>query len=97
MPSARDLAKRALVTLLKSLATAYGLVLSLTRESADKDVRTAYRKVSVKTLPTGRQAVKQACKTPSHVLSENMDGRLHPVFPFVWETAHRAYESSLKI
>ena len=56
MPSVRDLAKRALVTLLKSLATAYGLVLSISRDSADKDVRTAYRKVSMKTHgQTGRQ------------------------------------------
>ena len=51
MPSVRDLATRALVTLLKSLATAYGLVLTITRDSADKDIRMAYRKVSVKTHP----------------------------------------------
>ena len=42
MVSAIDRAKRALVTLLKSLATVYGLVLSVTRDAPDKDVRTAY-------------------------------------------------------
>ena len=51
MASALDRAKRVLVTLLKSLATAYGLVLTLTRDSSDKDVRTAYRKVSLETHP----------------------------------------------
>ena len=44
-------AKRALVTLLLSLASAYGLQLSLTRESADVDVTRAFRRVSVKVHP----------------------------------------------
>ena len=41
MVSAIELAKRALVTLMKSLAALYGVTLELTRESADKDVATA--------------------------------------------------------
>ncbi len=48
MASAIDLAKRALVTLLKTLAAAYGTVLTLTRDSPDATVRSACRKVSRK-------------------------------------------------
>ncbi|CAE7641355.1 unnamed protein product [Symbiodinium pilosum] len=44
-------AKRALVTLLLPLASAYGLHISLTRDSADDDVRKAFRKVAVKVHP----------------------------------------------
>ncbi len=51
MASAIDLAKRALVTLLKTLAAAYGTVLSLTRDFPDATVRSAYRKVSRKAHP----------------------------------------------
>ena len=51
MVSAVDQAKRALVSLLKSLATTYSLVLSVTRDAPDKDVRSAYRKVSRKVHP----------------------------------------------
>ena len=51
MASAIDLAKRALVTLLKTLAAAYGTVLTLTRDSPDATVRSAYRKVSRKAHP----------------------------------------------
>ena len=38
MVSAIDLAKRALVSLLKTLAGVYGVAMSLTRESPNKDV-----------------------------------------------------------
>ncbi len=51
MVSAIDRAKRALVTLLKALAASYGVVLQLARDSADRDVRSAYRKVSRKVHP----------------------------------------------
>ena len=51
MVSALDLAKRALVTLLKSLAVVYNVSVSVTRDASDKDVRTAYRKVSRKAHP----------------------------------------------
>ena len=51
MVSAIDRAKRALVTLLKSLATVYGLVLSVTRDATDKEILSAYRKVSRKAHP----------------------------------------------
>ena len=51
MVSSIDTAKRALVTLLKPLAGIYGLVVFLTRESSDKDLRSAYKKVSRKAHP----------------------------------------------
>ena len=41
-----DLAKRALVTLLNRLAVLYNLVLGVTRESSDADVRGAFKKLS---------------------------------------------------
>jgi len=46
-----DRAKRALVTLLRRLASQYAVTLDLTRDSLDADVHTAYRKVSGKTHP----------------------------------------------
>ena len=39
MVSGIDTAKRALVTLLKSLAGIYGIAVALTRESSEKDVQ----------------------------------------------------------
>ena len=45
------LAKRALVKLLKGMAVLYDLTVTITRNSPDPEVRTAYRKVSVKTRP----------------------------------------------
>ena len=51
MVSAIDAAKRVLVSLLKTLAAAYGLTIGLARESSDTDVRSAYRKLSRKTHP----------------------------------------------
>ena len=51
MVSATDLAKRALVTLLNSLASVYAVVLGITRESPDGDVHRAYRKLSKKCQP----------------------------------------------
>lgn len=51
MVSAIDLAKRALVTLMKTLAAAYCVTLHITRDSSDEDVRSAYRKVSRKAHP----------------------------------------------
>ena len=51
MPSATDVAKRALVSLLRTLAVAYGVALTLKRDAPDKEVSGAYRKVSRKTHP----------------------------------------------
>ena len=51
MVSSVDTAKRVLVTLLKSLAGIYSVVLSLTRESTEVEVRAAYKKVSRKAHP----------------------------------------------
>jgi len=51
MVSAVDLAKRALVILLKSLAASYGLSLELRRDTPDNLVRNACRKVSRKVHP----------------------------------------------
>ena len=51
MPSPTDLAKRDLVKVLRELAVKYGVALSLTRESANKEVEKAFRKVSFKAHP----------------------------------------------
>ena len=59
MVSAIDRAKRALVTLLKSLATAYGIVLNIKRDSPDTEIRSAYRKVSRKAHPDRSGNVEQ--------------------------------------
>ena len=51
MVSAVEQAKRALVSLLKLLATAYKCVLDVTRDSSDQEVKSAYRKLSKRTHP----------------------------------------------
>ena len=53
MVSDVDLAGRALVTLLRQLAVAYSVVLTLSRDSpnAEAEVKTAYRKLLRKTYP----------------------------------------------
>ena len=51
MVSAVDRAKRALVTLLKLLATAYGCVADVTRDSTDLEIKSAYRKLSKRVHP----------------------------------------------
>ena len=51
MVSHRDTCKRALVSLLRILATLYGCCVGVTRESLDCDVRKAYRTVSKKVHP----------------------------------------------
>ncbi len=51
MVSAADLAKRALVVLLKSLEAVYELSLGLRRDSPDDELRKACRKVSKKVHP----------------------------------------------
>ena len=51
MPSALDLAKRALVTLLRALAVTYGVPVDVSRDLEDAEVRRAYRTVSRKVHP----------------------------------------------
>ena len=51
MVSALDQAKRALVALLRTLAAAYACSVKVTRDSADAEVRTAYRAVSPRSAP----------------------------------------------
>ena len=51
MVSETDRTKRALVSLLKTLAGIYAVTLNVTRESSDKDVSTAFRKLLRKTDP----------------------------------------------
>ena len=61
MVSSVDIAKRMLVTLLKSLAGIYGVVLGLTRESTDTQVKAAYKQVSRRAHPDqGGEAKHQA-------------------------------------
>ena len=67
MPSAIDLAKRALVSLLRTLAAAYGVALTLTRDAPDKDVSGAYRKVSLGAHPDrGGKAEYQTALNNAH-------------------------------
>ena len=47
----KQAAKRALVKLLLALAAAYGVQLSVSRDSADEDVRKAFRRMSMKVHP----------------------------------------------
>ena len=51
MPSALDVAKRALVRLLIALAAKYGVQVTVPRDSADKEVFKPWRKVSLKVHP----------------------------------------------
>ncbi len=51
MPSDLDIAKRELVKLLRELAAKYRVSFSLTRESSNKDVTQAFKKVSLKVHP----------------------------------------------
>ena len=61
MVSSVDIAKRMFVTLLKSLAGIYSVVLGLTRESTDTQVKAAYKKVSRRAHPDqGGEAKHQA-------------------------------------
>ena len=61
MVSNLETAKRVLVTLLKSLAGIYSVVLGLTRESTNTQVKAAYKKVSLKAHPDqGGEAKRQA-------------------------------------
>ena len=76
MVSNIDTAKRAFVTLLKSIAVIYGLVAGLTRESTDIQVRAAYKKVSRKAHPD-----KGGAEEHSKALNAARD---------VWEEALRA-------
>ena len=57
MPSEADIAKRELVKLLRALAAKYGVALTVARESAEKDVHQAFRKVSLKAHPDKGGAV----------------------------------------
>ena len=51
MPSDLEIAKRELVKLLRELAAKYRVSFSLTRESSNKDVTKAFKKVSLKAHP----------------------------------------------
>ena len=51
MPSETEVAKRSLVKLLRELAVKYEVPLLITRDSPNKDIERAFRKVSVKAHP----------------------------------------------
>ncbi len=51
MASRGQLAKRALVRVLLALAAVYGLVVNVSRDSADDAVKAAYRRVVRRTHP----------------------------------------------
>ena len=67
MPSAIDLAKRALVSLLRTLAATYRVALTLQRDAPDGEVSRAYRRVSLKTHPDrGGKAGDQTALNNAH-------------------------------
>jgi hypothetical protein len=51
MVSAIDRCKRALITLIRNLAIAYGSTVAVDRESSDVVVKKAYKKLSLKVHP----------------------------------------------
>ena len=62
MVSARDQAKRALVTLLGSLAMTYTCTVNVSRDSPDEDVKKAYRVVARKVNHKDRGGSEEAQK-----------------------------------
>ena len=67
MPSAIDLAKRALVGILRTLAASYGVALSLKRDATDPEVSGAYQKVSRRVHPDrGGNTEDQAALNNAH-------------------------------
>ena len=56
MVSAIDYARRSLVALLKALAKTYGVVLALSPESSDAQIKTAVRQVSLEGQPQMKRA-----------------------------------------
>ena len=62
MVSASDRAKRALVTLIKTLAGVYAVGINLTRDCKDDEVRKAYRKLSLKVHPDHGGRVEDTVK-----------------------------------
>ncbi len=51
MPSAVDAAKRALVTLVRTLAATYGVVVDVGRDSSDRDLTASVRRVALRAHP----------------------------------------------
>ena len=51
MPSTVDLCKRALVTLIRALAVAYGFRVAVTRDATDQVIKRAYHTTSKRTHP----------------------------------------------
>ena len=74
MVSNVDTAKRALVTLLKSLAAIYGVVVGITRESTDKELVAVFRKVCRKVHPDrgGAEAHQKALNAARDLWDEAM-------------------------
>ena len=62
-------ARRSLVFLLKALAESYGVVLALSPESSDAQIKTAVRKVSLKGHPQTKRAQNKTKRTKSKYLS----------------------------
>ena len=54
MASAIDKAKRALVVIIRALATAYNCCVTVTRELGEADVTKAYKKLTLKVHPVVR-------------------------------------------
>ena len=59
MASSRDLAKRALVALIKFLAGIYSLTVDVKRESPDEEVRKAYRRERERERERGRERERE--------------------------------------
>ena len=66
MVSALDRCKRALVVLIRTLSGLYGCSVTVTQDSSDASVRTAYRKLSKKVHPdrggsAADQRIRDSC------------------------------------
>ena len=66
MASAVDTAKRALVRVLRHFAVLYNVAFNVTRDSADEDVRQAYR--GCRGRAQRRRACAAKCRTPKVTL-----------------------------
>ena len=64
MPSAVDAAKRALVTLVRTLAATYGVAVDVARDSSDRDLTVAVRRVALHAHPD-RKGDGPSCASPS--------------------------------
>ena len=86
MVSSLDRAKRALVALLKVLATAYNVALTLTRESCDADVSRAYRQISRKVQEPRRGGEETTLSVRTTVPKVHQGDSISPKTNYLYDT-----------